>query len=122
MSDEKSFQYVKIMLPLFHAVGKLEIWGEMDWTYQIISHQGVNYKLRSKAGKDLVVHNNQVKACTIPVNKGEPYCPVWEAEEIEIVSMPREEMPEVQNVPLNRPPRLRQNINPPLRFGDFVTH
>ena len=38
--------------------------------YQIISHQGVNYKLRSKAGKDLVVHHNQVKACTIPFNKG----------------------------------------------------
>ena len=84
----------------------------MDWTIpNHLSPRG-HYKLRSKAGKDLVVHHNQVKACTIPFNKGEPYYPVWEAEEIEMVSMPREEMPEVQNVPLNRPLRLRQNVNP----------
>ena len=90
--------------------------------YKIISHQGVNYKLRSKAGKDIVVHHNQVKSCTIPFNKGEPHCPVREAEEIELTTMPREEVPENQTGPLHRPPRLRQNINPPLRFGDFVTH
>ena len=90
--------------------------------YQIISRQGVNYKLRSKTGTYLVVHHNQVKSCTLPFNRGEPYCPVREAEEIEMVWMPREERPETQNAPLNRPPRLRQNVNPPLRFGDFVTH
>ena len=90
--------------------------------YKIVSHQGVNYKLRSKAGKDIVVHHNQVKSCTIPFNKGEPHCPVREAEEIELTTMPREEVPENQTGPLHRPPRLRQNINPPLRFGDFVTH
>jgi len=75
--------------------------------YQIISRQGVNYKLRSKTGTYLVVHHNQVKTCTIPFNRGEPYCPVREAEEIEMVCMPREERPEIQNAPLNRPPRLR---------------
>ena len=90
--------------------------------YQIISHQGVNYRLRSKAGKDIVAHHNQVKPCTIPFNKGEPSCPVREAEEIEITDMPREEVPDNQNGPLRRPPRLRHNINPPLRFGDFITH
>ena len=63
--------------------------GRWIGTYQIISHRGVNYKLRSKAGKDLVVHHNQAKACTISFNKGEPYCPVQEAEEIEMVSIPR---------------------------------
>ena len=56
--------------------------------YQIASHQSVNYKLRSKAGKDIVVHHNQVKSCTIPFNKGEPHCPVREAKEIELTTMP----------------------------------
>ena len=30
-----------------------------------------------------------------------------------MVCMPREERPEIQNAPLNRPPRLRQNVNLP---------
>jgi len=37
---------------------------------QIISRQGVNYKLCSKTGTELVVHHNQVKACMIPFNRG----------------------------------------------------
>ena len=90
--------------------------------YQIISRQGVNYKLRSKTGTYLVVHHNQVKASMIPFNRGEPYCPVREVKEMEMVCMPREERPEVKNTPLNRPPRLRQNVQPTLWFGDFVTH
>ena len=99
-----------------------KFWGRWIGPYQIVSLQGVNYKLRSKAGKDIVVHRNQVKSCTIPFNKGEPYCPVREAEEIELTTMPREEVSENQTNPLHRPPRLRQNVNPLLRFGDFVAH
>ena len=89
--------------------------------YQIISHQGVNYKLRSREGKDIVVHHNNVKPCTIPFNMGEPSFPVREAEEMEIVHIPGEEL-QAQHLPLRRPARLRQTIQPPLRFGDFVSH
>ena len=89
--------------------------------YQIVSHQGVNYKLRSKEGKDIVAHHNNVKPCTIPFNLGEPFFPVREAEEMEIIHTPGEE-PQNQNFPLRRPARLRQTIQPPLRFGDFVSH
>ena len=89
--------------------------------YQIISHQGVNYKLCSREGKDIVVHHNNVKPCTIPFNMGEPSFPVREAEEMEIVHIPGEEL-QAQHLPLRRPARLRQTIQPPLRFGDFVSH
>ena len=65
----------------------------------MISHQGVKCKLRSHTGNDLAVHHIQVLACMISFNTGEPCCPVWEAEEIEMVCMPKEESPEVQNVP-----------------------
>ena len=56
--------------------------------YQIVSHQGVNYKLRSKEGKDIVAHHNNVKPCTIPFNLGEPFFSVREAEEMEIIHTP----------------------------------
>ena len=58
------------------------------------------------------MHHNQVKACRIPFNTGELYCPVGEAERIEMVCMPRKEVPEFQNALLNRPPRLRQMSAP----------
>ena len=41
--------------------------------FQIISRQGVNYKIRSMEGKDKVVHNNSLKTCVVPVDKGVPH-------------------------------------------------
>ena len=90
--------------------------------YQIISQLGVNYKIRSKQGKDMIVHHNNVKACTFPFDQGKTIAPVREAEEMTFSE--NQDNPQVPGErPLQpRPARLRQNIGPPLRFGDFVTH
>ena len=101
----------------------------MRWIgpYQIVSVQGVNYKIRPQKGKDIVVHHNNVKLCTIPFGKGEPVCPVPETGEISVATgnlgdqgVPREQQQDLQT--LSRPAHLRQNIRPPLRFGEYITH
>eukprot|EP00794_Sanderia_malayensis_P018344 gene18344-biopygen12294 len=97
--------------------------------YQILARNGVNYRVRSKDGKELVVHHNNVKACTVPFGKGEPFCPVKETVGIEVAT-PSELDPGRENIgeehhdlqPFRRPARLRQIIRPPQRFGEFVTH
>ena len=98
--------------------------------YKIQANTGVNYTIRSKEGKDMVVHHNNVKACSVPFDKGETFCPVKESGEVEFlpggigsdgenvgVQMENEDLQ-----PFQRPARLRQVVRPPLRFGDFVTH
>ena len=93
------------------------------WTgpYQIVSQLGVNYRLRSNVGKERVVHHNNVKACKVPYDQGEIVPPIREAEEILFSENFSPSITEEQSLQ-PRPPRLRQTINPPLRFGDFVTH
>ena len=98
--------------------------------YKIISSNGVNYKIRSKEGKDIVVHHNNVKSCIVSFDKGEPFCPVRETAEIDLMQgdlgIHRENFgdggqgPDFQ--PFQRPAHLRQNIRPPLRFGEYVSH
>ena len=98
--------------------------------YRIQGKAGVNYVIRSKEGKDMVVHHNHVKACSIPFDEGETFCPVKESEEVEfllgIIGSDGGNMgAQVGNEDLHslrRPARLRQVVRPPLRFGDFVTH
>eukprot|EP00794_Sanderia_malayensis_P006406 gene6406-biopygen4734 len=96
--------------------------------YQITSAQGVNYNIRSKDGKEMVVHHNNVKPCAVPLSRGEPYCPVRETDEINISfenrGDPGREQREqhLNRQPVRRPAHLRQNIRPPLRFGEYVTH
>ena len=78
----------------------------------------------------MVVHNNHVKACSIPFDEGETFCPVKESGEAEflpgVVELDGGNMgAQVENEDLNllrRPAQLRQDVRPPLRFGDFVTH
>ena len=101
----------------------------MRWVgpYQIISVQGVNYKIRSQQGKDTVVHHNNVKLCTIPFQRGEPFCPVPENGEINVspgnLGLQGIQREQQNDLPaLNRPAYLRQNIRPPLRFGEYITH
>ena len=104
----------------------------MRWVgpYKITSCHGVNYKLKSKEGKSIVAHHNNVKTCTVPFDKGESFCPVREAEEVHFspgnLERQRDCLQEGQQnldlQPLQRPVHLRQNINPPLRFGEYVTH
>lgn len=98
--------------------------------YQIQARNGVNYKIRSQEGKDLVVHHNNVKACSVPFDKGEASYPVKESAGIEFLPGGIEpdrgdmgepvELPDLQ--PFHRPARLRQVVRPPLRFGEYVTH
>ena len=98
--------------------------------YKIQDKNGLNYKIRSKEGKDIVVHHNNVKTCPIPFEKGETFYPTPESGEVvflpEGIGVDRENVGvQVQNQdlqPLHRPAQLRQVVRPPLRFGDFVTH
>ena len=78
----------------------------------------------------MVVHHNNVKACSVPFDKGETFCPVKESGEVEFVpggiGSERENIGvQLENEglqPFQRPAHLRQVVRPPLRFGDFVTH
>ena len=36
--------------------------------YEIVSRKGVNYNIRSNAGRSLVAHHNQLKPCPIPLD------------------------------------------------------
>ena len=100
--------------------------GKWVGPYEVLSRNGVTYKLRSKEGKEIVAHHNNLKECAIPANKGVPYCPVPENPDINIVvegpPAPQGRAREQPEIPHCRPLRLRQNIHPPLRFGDFVSH
>ena len=97
----------------------------------VVAYFGVNYKIRSKAGKDVIVHHNNVKACSVPFSAGETFCPVPESEEVGFLTETLDT--HVANTgggveqhvdlrPLQRPARLRQVIRPPLRYGEYVTH
>ena len=41
--------------------------------YKIQAKTGVNYMIRSKEGKDTIVHHNNVQPCPVPFDKGEPF-------------------------------------------------
>ena len=85
--------------------------------YVVLSRSGVNYKLRSKMGKTLASHHDQLKSCPVPASEGQPYCPVPEIPDV-YVSEPQA----VENARMIRPQNLRQVVNPPIRFGEYVTH
>ena len=94
--------------------------------YKVMSRKGVNYVIRSSDGKDKVVHHNNLKACLVPSGTGVTHCPRLESEETAILpeNPPNlgEDQPGSPPIERARPAGLRQNINPPLRFGEFVTH
>lgn len=101
----------------------------MRWIgpYKVIACQGVNYKLQSREGKQLVVHHNNVKPCAVPFDLGEPFCPVRETGDLSLVlensgGQVAGGQQHVDQLRLNRPAHLRQTIRPPLRFGEYVTH
>ena len=86
----------------------------------------------------MVAHHDKLKQCVIPANKGIPHHPAPEPMDINILTggpVTPGEGDILQGGPIahgeenrdrirahHRPVRLRQTINPPLRFGDFVTH
>ena len=43
--------------------------------YQVISRNGINYSIRFKTGKDIVVHQNNAKSCVLSSRKGISFCP-----------------------------------------------
>ena len=96
--------------------------------YKVLVKMGVNYKVESQHGKVMVVHHNQLKPCPLSFNdEGKDICPVSETAECEIVEQATnddmDENPgEIRNQVYARPPRLRQVVNLPLRYGDYVSH
>ena len=95
------------------------------WTgpYKVLARNGVNYRLVSSVGKTLVAHHNLLKPCPIPMDRGIPVCPAPETPGVTFVhsdigtqDIGNPEPPRV------RPPYLRQVINPPIRYGDTVSH
>ena len=95
--------------------------------YEVLSRQGVNYRLRSKVGKELVAHHDNLKLCVVPISQGVTVPPAPESVDISFVedgtpANGAELHPGQNNQPYPRPDHLRQNIQPPLRFGEYVTH
>lgn len=104
---------------------KWKFGGRWIGPYEVVPRNGVTYKIRSKEGKQLVTHHDKLKQCVIPANKGIPHCPAPEPMDINIlqggpIAHGVENHDQIREH--HRPVRLRQTINPPLRFGDFVTH
>eukprot|EP00794_Sanderia_malayensis_P014448 gene14448-biopygen11548 len=92
--------------------------------YIISKRNGVNYVLGSQTGKDIVAHHNQLRLCPTPLDQGVPVQPSVETPGI-IFRDPEPVEPLEEQVNQGgavRPARLRQTINPPLRFGEFVMH
>jgi len=95
--------------------------------YEVLSRQGVNYRIRSKVGKEMVAHHDNLKLCVVPISKGVTVSPVPESMDINFAEgdnpAHQVEMNPGQDIQqYNRPAHLRQNIQPPLRFGEYVTH
>eukprot|EP00794_Sanderia_malayensis_P016451 gene16451-biopygen12126 len=103
------------------------------WTgpYRIQSRDGVNYRLTSSMGKSLVAHHNLLKPCVLPLSPGIPVHPGPETPGITLSETVEAEVdPAAGNqrdigggaARPNRPPFLRQVVNPPIRFGNVVAH
>eukprot|EP00794_Sanderia_malayensis_P016602 gene16602-biopygen14025 len=103
------------------------------WTgpYRIQSRDGVNYRLTSSMGKSLVAHHNLLKPCVLPLSPGIPVHPGPETPGITPSETVEAEIdPAAGNqrdigggaARPNRPPFLRQVVNPPIRFGNVVAH
>ena len=94
----------------------------------------MNYKIRSKEGKGVIVQHNSVKACSIPFNKGEHFALLqsqgklcsylrgfgWTEKMWGFKFKIKNFSKDLQH--FHRPAGLRQVVRSPLRFGDFVTH
>ena len=91
----------------------------------------VNYQVKDKAGKVLIVHHNQLKICTIPEDGVRPIYPVPETGEIEVIDGPLvgEGNPGCANRKVYKPNDLRVHLTfgktsdpPPMHHGEFITH
>ena len=48
-------------------------------SYTVVSRRGVNYKIKSQEGKELVLHHNDLKVYAMPNLKGTVVCPTPES-------------------------------------------
>ena len=90
--------------------------------YEIISRSGVDYKIKSSKGKITVVHHDRLKRGYTALNSGKVVCPTRElGGDQAVYTVPTNNVrPNCENVPLMprvRPRNLRQNVNPPDRYG-----
>ena len=96
--------------------------------YKIISRKGVTYNIRSSAGRSLVAHRSQLKSCPLPLDQGQPVHPAPETPVVVIREVPQveqQEQNEAQHIQVRDTPRpapLRQAINRPCRYGEFVAN
>ena len=92
--------------------------------YQVLERLGVNYRIKRQDGKVSIVHHDNLKLSRIPSGNGQIVPPTPESGDLEVV----EPLFEAQNVgcegthgansvPRVRPARLRQNVQPPKRYG-----
>ena len=78
-------------------------------------------------GKEVVAHHDNLKLCDAPRSQGVTVSLVPESMDINFAEGDTpghwvEINPGQDNQQYTRPARLRQKIQPPLRFGEYVTH
>ena len=83
---------------------------------------GVDYKIKSSKGKITVVHHVRLKRGYAPLNNGNVVCPARELGGDKVVyNISTNNVQPIFNnaphAPRARPRNLRQNINPPDRYG-----
>ena len=94
--------------------------------YSIVSRLGVNYKIRSKDGKEFVTHHDSLRLSSIPVDEGMMVCPTRETGDFRVVRAASHaaEMPvperEGPAAPRVRPAGLRPIVRAPVWRRDYV--
>ena len=105
-------------------IGNLGV--KWETPYKILVGEGVNYTLRSKEGKTLVAHHNQLKVYPVPLDKGLPINLVAETPGISVqkhvAPLPEVSIQVGNEPPGPRPQRFRQIINSPSRYGELLAH
>ena len=72
----------------------------------------------------MVVHHDNIKPCVVPAREGIIHCPTPEDMAMHLVPggpTPQGGINGQNHPPVVRPAHLRQNIQPPLQNGQFVT-
>ena len=73
----------------------------------------------------MITHHDNLKPCVLPAKVGIPHCPTSEHTYITVVPgvpIPQGDANGQLQGQFTRPAHLRQNIRPPLRYGEFFTH
>ena len=89
----------------------------MGRAVQHYSRKGVNYNIRSNAGRSLVAHHNELKLCPLPIDQGHPVHPALETPRIaitEVLQVEQQQHNEAQDIQVRDTPisaHLRQAVN-----------